>query len=74
MKRLRKPRKRFVVVVRREEQSLQIVIIAPDLKGMYRQLFKLYSHLFKENEGRKTLSISFRETHLSESSIGQREC
>jgi hypothetical protein len=65
MKRLRKPRKRYVVVVRGEDQNFQIVIIAANLKGMYRRLFKLYSHLFKEKKGRESFSISFRETSLS---------
>ena len=58
-------RKRYVVTVEGNNQTKSIVIIAYDLKGMYREVHKLYGYLLKDANGKETGEISYKESSVN---------
>ena len=58
-------RKRYVVTVEGNDQTKSIVIIAYDLKGMYREVHKLYDYLLKDVNGKEIGKISYKESSLN---------
>ncbi|MBT2661959.1 hypothetical protein [Bacillus sp. ISL-45] len=57
-------RKRYIVVVEGSNETQSAVIIARNLKGMYREVNRLYGHLLKDVNGRDIGKLSFKETEL----------
>ena len=59
-------RNRYVVSVTGNGKTKQIVIIANDLEGMYREVYRLYGSLLKDLNGNYTGgTISYKESTLN---------
>ncbi|MCP3763877.1 hypothetical protein NLX67_16010 [Domibacillus sp. A3M-37] len=58
------PRNRYIVKLERNGEITQIAIIARNLKGMYREIDKLYGHFLTDEKGNDAGIISFEETPL----------
>ncbi|MCP3764310.1 hypothetical protein NLX67_18340 [Domibacillus sp. A3M-37] len=61
---LRQPRMRYIVKLERNGETTQIVIIARNLKGMYREIYQLYGHFLTDEKGNDAGTISFEEIPL----------
>jgi hypothetical protein len=58
-------RKRYFVKIEGNGEIKQIVIIAYDLEGMYREVYRLYGYLLKDvNGGYMGNNISYEETTI----------
>lgn len=59
-------RNRYVVSVTGNGETKQVVIIANDLEGMYREIYRLYGSLLKDLNGNYTGgTISYKESTLN---------
>jgi hypothetical protein len=60
-------RKRYVVKLERNGETVQIVVIAKNLERMYREVYRLYGNFLIDEKGNDTGTISFEEIALSPS-------
>ncbi|WP_026691998.1 hypothetical protein [Peribacillus kribbensis] len=58
-------RKRYIVKLERNSETLQIVIVAKNLECMYKQVYRLYGNFLTDEKGKDTGTISFEEVSLS---------
>lgn len=58
-------RKRYSIKLERNGETIQIVVIAKNLEGMYREVYRLYGDFLTDEKGNNTGTISFEETVLS---------
>ena len=59
------PRKRYIIKLERNDEIVQIVVIAKNLAGMYREVYRLYGDFLTDEKGNDTGTISFEETVLT---------
>jgi hypothetical protein len=59
------PRKRYIVNLERNGETVPIVIIAKNLKSMYREVYRLYGNFLTDEKGNDAGTISFEEIALS---------
>lgn len=57
-------RKRYIVIVEGYGVTQQAVIIASDLEGMYKEIYRLYGHLLKDVNGKDMGRVTYEETTL----------
>lgn len=61
---IRRTRKRYLVTIENNIQTLVIVVIAYDDEGMCRILRNLYGHFLVDANGNKIAKVSFTVTEL----------
>ncbi|MCM3791355.1 hypothetical protein M3221_23785 [Domibacillus indicus] len=58
-------RKRYVIKLERNGETVQIVVIAKNLESMYKEVYRLYGNFLIDEKGNDTGTISFEEIALS---------
>ncbi|MCM3791441.1 hypothetical protein M3221_24240 [Domibacillus indicus] len=58
-------RKRYIVKLERNSETVRIVVIAKNLESMYREVYRLYGDFLIDEKGMDTGTISFEEIALS---------
>ncbi|MCM3789973.1 hypothetical protein M3221_16410 [Domibacillus indicus] len=59
------PRKRYIIKLERNGETVQIVVIAKNLESMYKEVYRLYGDFLIDEKGNDTGTISFEEIALS---------
>jgi hypothetical protein len=57
-------RKRYIVQLKKNGETRQVVIIAKSLDGMYREVYRLFGDFLTDEQGKDIGTISFVETDL----------
>jgi hypothetical protein len=58
-------RKRYVVFVESNGETKSAIIIADDLVGMYREIYRLFGYLLKDVNGRDIGKLTYEEFDLA---------
>lgn len=60
----RQLKKRYIVKLERNGELLQVVIVAKNLEGMYKEVYRLYGSFLTDEKGKDVGTISFEEIDL----------